>query len=252
METRPTSLDHLSGGRHDLREFVVDNALAVRQLMQALHDAGVQVHLHADDGSVYPTTVWTLDSQRETLVFAADGDPAVLERLLAASDVVAVAYLDNVKLQFDVADLVVVRGPQSATLGASFPAVVWRFQRRGTFRAKAGVRAPAQVRLQLPGRADGLVALRLLDVSQGGCALRMPPDLPPPAPGTSFAQVSLELDGATRIATGLLVQHVTPLADGAAGTRLGCAFAGMPPQSARTLQRWIDDAQRRTRFITLG
>ncbi len=251
MDTKPIPLDQVAAGPHDLRDFLVDNALAVRQVMQALHDAGAQVHLNAASGAVYTTTVWTLDTQRETLVFATDGDPAVLERVLAASDVVAVSYLDNVKLQFDVTDLVVVRGPQSATLGASFPQVVWRFQRRGTFRAKASPRTPAQVRLRHPKQPGPVVALRLLDVSQGGCAVLLPADLPPVEPGTSFSEVALELDGATRLTTGMLVQHVTPVGDTAVGLRLGCAFAGMAPDSIRSLQRWIDNAQRRMRFLTI-
>lgn len=252
METSPIPIDQVAAGHHDLRDFLVDNALAVRQLMQALHDAGAQVHLNAASGAVYTTSVWTLDTQRETLVFAADGDPAVLERVLAASDVVAVSYLDNVKLQFDVTGLVLVRGPQSATIGASFPQVVWRFQRRGTYRAKASPRTPAQVRLRHPMQPDRTLALRLLDVSQGGCAVLLPADLPSVEPGTSFTEAALELDGATRLTTGLLVQHVTPAGDAAAGLRLGCAFSAMPTASLRSLQRWIDNAQRRMRFLTIG
>lgn len=252
MDTLPTSLDLLAARHGSLRDFRVDAPPEIRHLLQALHDGAVHVHLHASTGVTYTTTVWTLDTQREVMLFAADGEDARLTQLLQDPDVTAVAYLDSVKLQFDVGDLMVVRGLQTGTLRASFPQVMWRFQRRSAFRQKSTMRGHALVRLRHPHMPEMALELRLLDVGIGGCALLLPHDVPALEPGTLFNRVAVELDPVTRIDTGLRLHHVTSLGEEAPGVRLGCSFFGLHADSARTLQRWLDQAQRRTRFVSLG
>jgi c-di-GMP-binding flagellar brake protein YcgR len=252
MDTLPTPLEHLAARHGSLRDFRVDAPLEIRNLLQSLQDGAIHVHLHASSGVTYTTTVWTLDSQREILMFAADGEDSRLSQLLQDSDVVAVAYLDSVKLQFDVGDLMVVRGMQSATLRASFPQVLWRFQRRTAFRQRSTMRGHAVVRLRHPQMPDMSLELRVLDVSIGGCALLMPHDVPALEPGTAFNRVTVELDPVTRLDTGLRLHHVTSLGQEAPGVRLGCSFFSLQTDAVRTLQRWLDQAQRRTRFVTIG
>jgi flagellar brake protein len=229
----------------------VDTPQEIRKLLRTLQDGAVHVHLHSSTGVSYTTSVWTLDSQREILMFTTDGEDGRLSELLQDSDVVAVAYLDSVKLQFDVGGLMVVRGLQSATLRAAFPQVLWRFQRRSTFRQRSTMRGHAIVRLRHPQMPDMSLELRLLDVAIGGCALLLPHDVPSLESGTVFNRVALELDPVTRVDTGLRLHHVTLLGDQAPGARLGCAFFDMPADSKHTLQRWLDQAQQRTRLVTL-
>ena len=106
------------------------------------------------------------------------------------------------------------------------------------------------------------LALRVLDLSLGGCALRLPDDVPMLAPGTRLGGVTIELDLNTRLHVELTLQHVTHLGpaaedgmqgmhDGAGtpgGARLGCEWRLQRLDDERTLQRWIDQAQVRLRM----
>lgn len=95
------------------------------------------------------------------------------------------------------------------------------------------------------------LALRLIDISAGGCALLLPHDVPPMAPGIQIADVQIELDVETRFTLALALRHVTALPADNQGVRLGCEWVTLPPGAERLLQRWIDLTQRRRRLMSL-
>lgn len=236
------AIDEEQGGR---KEFRVDHPLAIRQIMRSLHDATIEVRLHTSVGVALATTVWTLDSDRQVLHFSVDEFDPALPSTLADSDVVAVAYLDEIKVQFDIQDLVLVRGETSATLRASFPPVIYRFQRRSTYRVRAQGRSGPVARFRHPQLADMQLELRVLDMSLSGCALLLPLNIPPIEPGTLFNRVRIELDAMTQLDTGLRVHHVSSLGSRDQGMRLGCSLAGLAGDSLRLLQRYVHQAERR-------
>jgi c-di-GMP-binding flagellar brake protein YcgR len=111
---------------------------------------------------------------------------------------------------------------------------------------------------------DMLLALRMLDVSIGGCALWLPGDVPPLQAGTRLGDLQVELDAETRFSAPATLQHVTSLGHGseppertpagvaqavAAGVRIGCEWLALPGPAERVLQRWIDRAQQRQRLL---
>ncbi len=65
-----------------------------------------------------------------------------------------VGYLDNVKLQFDVHDLVLVRGARASALSARCPRELFRFQRRNAFRVRPLLRSAPMARLRHPTMPD--------------------------------------------------------------------------------------------------
>jgi c-di-GMP-binding flagellar brake protein YcgR len=97
-----------------------------------------------------------------------------------------------------------------------------------------------------------LLPLRVIDVSIGGCALFVPNDVPPLQPGTALTSVRIELDPDTRFETGLQLQHVTAIQPGQRGVRIGCEWMRLPASAERTLQRYIDQTQKRRRLLSLG
>jgi c-di-GMP-binding flagellar brake protein YcgR len=78
----------------------------------------------------------SLDVEQRRINLAADDNNPLLGQLIDCNEAVAVAYLDSVKLQFDLTDLVLVRGARSCALQASLPRVLYRFQRRGAYRVR--------------------------------------------------------------------------------------------------------------------
>jgi c-di-GMP-binding flagellar brake protein YcgR len=93
--------------------------------------------------------------------------------------------------------------------------------------------------------------LRVLDVSAGGCALFVPADVPPIEPGRTIAGVQVELDGDTRFTAALRIQHVSKIQSHDRGVRLGCEWTPLDSGAARSLQRYIDQTQKRRRLLQL-
>jgi c-di-GMP-binding flagellar brake protein YcgR len=213
-------------------------------------DGVVPLNLSASDGSAYTTTLWTLDPAAGRLSFTADMNaPAVLD-IVEADECAAVAYLDRVKVQFDVTDLVVVQGHKASVLQARFPREMYRFQRRNTFRVRTVERTSPTASFRHPGIPDMSLALRVLDVSIGGCALLQPANVPALQPGATIKGVRLSLDAETQIDAGLMLHHVTSTGAENGSVRLGCEIVGLNPTAQRTLQVYIDQTQKRRRMMS--
>ncbi len=250
-DTQPAELDATSD--HDCwAPFRVPNADARLALLRELRDGSVPLSVSAPGGSLLRTTIWAMDTTQRRLNFSVEDSNPHLHPLVESDEAVAVAYLESVKLQFELCNLILVRGARACTLQADLPNDIYRFQRRRAFRVRAPQRHAPSARLRHPALVDMALSLRLLDVSLGGCALWLPDDVPHLQAGTLLGEVQIELDGDTRFSTGLVVQHVSAIAPGEHGVRLGCEWVALAGMAERTLQRWIDLAQKRRRLLSLS
>ncbi len=251
METMPMPLEALGAGPGGLDEFRISAPREIAAMLRQLYDGNVTLSLNAADGSVVRGTVWTMDSERGSLGLGIDaGDPA-LHALLECQEVVIVGYLDSVKLQFDIHNLVLVRGPNASVLSGSFPREMFRFQRRSAYRVRPAMRSMPTARLRHTDIAEMQLTLRVLDVSLGGCALFLPQDVPPMQPGGVMNQVQIELDADTRFLVNLRLQHITSLNADSQGVRLGCEFVRADAAALRSLQHFIDLTQKRGKLLSL-
>lgn len=249
--TQPAALGS-EGGIDPWAEFRVDHPREVLAILRQLRDGNVPVNLNAPDGAMLATSLWALDDERGRLNFSADPGHPQLDRLVEENEAVAVAYLDSVKLQFDVADLLLVRSLNAAALQARVPREVYRFQRRGAYRVRTPEQHAPTAGLRHPAIPEMTLALRVLDVSVGGCALFLPTNVPPIEPGSTLANVHVELDGDTRFTLSLRIHHVTKIGSHDRGVRLGCEWTRLDGAAARSLQRYIDQTQKRRRLLSLG
>jgi c-di-GMP-binding flagellar brake protein YcgR len=247
--TRPASLDDFSDD--SLEAFRVTAPAEVAALLRELLDEGAIVHLSAPDGSGYTTTVWTVDSAQNRISFSADDADPQLQALIDAGEATGVAYLDNVKLQFELQSALLVHGARACALQAALPSEIFRFQRRGSYRVRLLPRTGPSARLRHPSLPDMQLALRVLDVSTGGCAIFLPDDVPPLPPGVKLHGTRIELDADTRFDATLALHHVTSLNPQSGGVRLGCSLTDLDGNAQRALQRYIDQTQKRRRLLSL-
>jgi len=248
-DTRPAALDAL-GSDDFLAEFRVTEPGAIRALLKQLMDDVVPLNLSASDGSAYTSTLWTVDTASGRVSFTADLMAHAVHDIVEADECVAVAYLDKVKVQFDVSDLVLVQGHKASVLQARLPREMFRFQRRNTFRVRTIERTSPTASFRHPAIPDMGLALRVLDVSIGGCALLLPSNVPNLQPGAVIKGVRLSLDAETQLDVGLMLHHVTSTGAENGSVRLGCEIVGMSPTSQRALQLYIDQTQKRRRMMS--
>lgn len=261
-DTRPAELD-ATGGSDPWAQFRIGSATERLRVLRNLRDHSVPVMLHGRDGATITTTLWTLDEARQSLGFTADADERRMARLVESHEVVAVAYCDSVKLQFDLHGLVRVRGATSSALQCSLPDEVYRFQRRSAYRVRPPAYPLPVAQFRHPEQPDMELALRIIDLSIGGCALWLPDDVPPLRAGTPLGEMRCDLDTETRFTATATLKHVSALTHEpddpsggdirpAGGRRLGCEWRPAGGLAERALQCWIDQAQKRRRLLTLA
>jgi len=251
MDTRPMELDAMAAVHGSLEPYRLGAPAEVATMLRRLQEANALLNLNAPHGSVYTTTLWTADAARGVLSFAADTREPHLQALLECDEAVVVGYLENIKIQFDVDNLVLVHGANASALSATYPRELFRFQRREAFRVRPLLRDAPLARLRHPMIPEMQIALRVMDVSIVGCALLVPEDMPALEPGVTINQVHIELDLHARFECTLRLQHVTAIQPDAHGARLGCEIVRLSRDAERTLQRYIDQTQKRRRFMAL-
>jgi flagellar brake protein len=250
LDTQPAALG-AAGGIDPYAEFRIQQAREVTAILKQLVDSGVPVSLSGPDATGYTTVLWTVDAAQRRISFSADADSPQLQRLIEASEATCVAYLDAVKLQFDVNHLMLVRGAKVCALQGEIPREVYRFQRRGGYRVRTTDRGSPTAFFRHPQMPEMQLGLRVLDVSIGGCALLVPEDVPPLSAGVEIHGARIDLDADSRFDADLMLHHVTAIQTPSRGVRLGCEFMHVAPSTQRALQRYIDQTQKRRRLLAL-
>lgn len=248
QDTRPASFD-ATGGIDPFAPFRIQHRGELQALLRQVRDSGAPVVLAAPGGVSSTCTLWALDGAAERLNFSADESHPQLQTLVDADEAMAVTYLDSVKLQFELDHLVLVRGKHGVSLQAAMPDSIYRFQRRESFRVRPTARVAPHLTLRHPALPDMLVRLRILDLSVGGCALLVPSDVPELRPGLVINGVQVELDAETAFVAGLQLHHVSSFEGTEAGQRIGCEWRLLDPIAERSLQRFVNQTQKRHRLL---
>lgn len=226
---------------------VVD-APEIAALLRCLIDGQVPVTLSDRSGVSLVTALWAADDYGRLLVFNADPSKPEVQALVLAGEGEATAYVDSVKLQIDLDDLVLVHGRGASAFHARYPNELYRFQKRDSFRVQPLSHTRPTVRCAMPGQVEELRA-RVLDLSHGGMAVLWPADAATPLLGSVLGAVQLQVDPQTTVRCAVRVVHVGAV--GEQGVRLGCELFDLSVDDARALQRYIDHTQRRQRMLVL-
>ncbi len=248
QDSHSASLD-TEGGHDRWGPFRVSHPLERLRLLRLLRDGQQPLVLSGPDGSSLTATLWSVDDTRRLLTFSAQDRLPALDRIVEADEGVAVAYMDSIKLQWDLGGLLLVHGSRQASLQSQLPGSIYRFQRRTAYRVCTTHRHAPVVRLRHPGMPEMALTLRVLDLSLGGCALWCPADVPRLEPGTRLGEVTVELDATTRFTSAATLAHVSGLGPHDGGVRVGCEWNKLSPPDERALQLWIDAAQRHRRLM---
>lgn len=234
-------------------ELRLNSAVEIIALLREIQDRNLMLTLAAPQGGSYATTLLALEPDSHSLSFSADAQDSRVPALLQAQEVIAVAFLDSIRVQFQLDNLLLVNGPQGATLRADMPQEMFRFQRRNAYRVQPlGAGAPRATLNLAPPNDQELAPklhLRVLDVSMGGLALLLPPGPVRYTAGDDLGSVQVMLDRLTQLSVRLRVQHVRELHAEPQGQVLGCAFEGLSLGATRELQRYIEQTQKRRRVL---
>ncbi len=221
----------------DQNDFRVVAPSEILSLLRTLQSQSTRINLSAPNGANLSCSLTDIDLERGSLSFDVPPAGEQLQALLSANEISAVAYLEQIRLQFELEDPVLI----NSVLRCNSPGVIYRFQRRQTFRVQNSLRTP-QVRFSHPSQPDLQLSLRILDLSLGGVALFLPAEVEAFAPGCELASVQVILARDIRFRTSLRLQNSRPI-DALGNTQLGFTFTQLDAEATLFLQRYIDQTQ---------
>lgn len=225
-------------------DFRMDAPGEIMNWLRELLQSQARIQLSTPDGEAIHTVLRALDTPHGMLTMEAPQVGDTLAPVLASDELVATAFLDKIKLQFDVSGLVAIRGDGAEVLRSPVPLRLYRFQRRQAYRvASAGQLYPA-LKLANPE----LPRMRVMNVSAGGVALQWPANVVPVPQAGEEISGTLELEREVSFSILLRIQHMSD-SDQGAPHHAGCAFVSLAPTAARALQIFIDQAQKRERLM---
>ena len=233
-------------------DYRITSPVEVDDYLKRLLNANALMTLSGPGGTSYTTMLWAVDSTRGIVCFSAETGDTRLQALLETEEVVAVGYLDSIKLQFDLEGVVQVHGNGTVALNAQYPRTLYRFQRRSSFRVKPLVSSTPVAHMRHPALPDMKLDLRVLDISLGGVALFLPHNVPMVSPGVKIGQCFLDLDSDTRLEIGLLIHHVSVINPESQGARLGCELINMNGATERALQQYVNQTEKRRLALAMS
>jgi len=234
----------------DLDEFRITSPTEIASLMIRLEAERCLLSLSGPQGDVFTTLLQEVDPTHRRLQLSAEDSNDRLDAMLEQGEVTAVAYLDRIKLQFDLDGLHAVRGERGRQLRAAWPEVLFRFQRRDTFRVQPlGQKAP-MIHFRHPERSGLELHLRVLDLSLGGLGVFLPDGVPPLPTGVKISPCRLDLDDQTSLTVEMVIHHVTSIHPQTQGSKLGCELLHVE-RIDRALGDYINQTQKRRAALSL-
>jgi c-di-GMP-binding flagellar brake protein YcgR len=234
----------------ELDDYRITAAAEIQLLVQRLLDERALITLSGPQGDSHMTLLSHTDATAGTLSLSADDGDARLDELIESGELTATAYLDRIKIQFDLDGVLQVSAPRGRSLRAQWPQVIYRFQRREAFRVLPLSNHTPTAHLHHPAHPDRPLSLRVLDVSLGGVALFLPDDVPMIPAGVKLPHCRLELDDMTSLDVTLVVHHVTAIHPQTRGVRLGCELLDVD-RTDRSLGTYINQTQKRRAALSL-
>ncbi len=234
----------------NLERYWLYSKFEIDALIARLCDERVPMTVYwGGDGGFAVTQIMKVDAVRNEVHFDMPNQPQQQSQLLDAAELVCVAFVENVKLQFTV---LAPRRAASAgfpTFLSGLPERVLRLQRREYYRVRTPENVSASCLVPYSGDQGQYESLRVLDVSVGGLAMLAYPRHFDPTALATIDHCYLDLPGVGTVTVRLRVAHVETSPDGQS-RRCGCEFIDLSPQARMMLQRYvhrIDVGQRHRR-----
>lgn len=230
----------------DIENFQVYSRIEILSLLHALKERRVLVTLYFSRGEDFlVTNILSVNPEFEELVLDTGSDAARNQRLLASQRIVAVAFIDKIKVQFSAprAERTVISGRDAIRI--RLPDSVLRLQRRDFFRVSTAIVRPTRCSAASPDDPTQRLEMTVVDISSGGVGLVVEVKQLRAVPGLQLKEFRLDLGEMGIIEGTLEVRHVSEAGRGFGSRhRLGCEFTGIPGTMGALLQRYVTALER--------
>jgi len=237
----------LAGDALDYERYQVESRFEIVALLRAIAESRTAVTLYFNQGSDFiVSNILDVNPEFEALILDLGADAAANRRLLDATHVTVISFLDNIRLQFHVQRVEETVHEQLPALRIRLPEALVRLQRRNFYRVRTPVVKPIAAAFPYPLQRDKHLVMRIADLSCGGVALVSAETDPALLPGMLLQNCRIDLPEVGVLDSVLEVRNVANHVEGARSKQLryGCQFVSLPPALASAVQRYITRIER--------
>lgn len=243
MSTEPNA-PQLIDSEQDFSPYTLKTAVEVQHVLRSLIKSTAMVAVYFNnDKDFFVTTLLDVDSKNGNLIFDIGADPALNQKLLQAESCKFTASPEGIKIQFAGKKIVATKWQGNPALMMKLPERVVKLQRREFYRIQTPLADPLTCTFRHP--VQGVVKLRLFDISLGGVGLILPdPDQFELFEMYPDCRLDMRDFGDMRVTLQSRNIITMRLKGGKAMIRMGCKFVDLQSRQETTLQRLIAQLER--------
>lgn len=228
-----------------IKEFRINVPRVIRRMLVDLSDNHAPVALYsADNPEVFVLSRFqSIDDQGFELELRTDS--ARKQELLAPGRCTVVTFINDIKVQFEIAFEALAANPDLTSLRTQFPADIFRIQRRSAYRVRPPIGQTGQVTIR--GEPGSETSFELMDLSATGLSFQRQQDQPAFEIGERHEHARMELGPRVPVPCTLevrTVQKLEPVTGQPQSWRIGCQLVDMPPEVERLVQTYVQDVER--------
>ena len=228
-----------------LSEFRIGTPRAIQRLLAdlAANRAPVSLYSAANPEVFVISRLESLDD--EWLQLEIRTDSTRKRELLAPGRCTVVAFVNDIKVQFEVAFAAAEATPELVSLRTQHPAEVFRIQRRSAYRVRPPIGQTGQVTIR--GEPGTETSFELMDLSATGLSFQRRQEQQSFEIGARHEHARIELRPRVPVPCTLeikTIQKLEPVSGVPQGWRIGCALIDMPPEVERLVQTYVQDVER--------
>lgn len=216
-----------------------------------LRTGDAPVSIGVPGGPSFSASLWSVDQFHGHLHFNVGSAEQGVAQIAALPNLWGAAYLNDVKLQFQLNQAQVTPRGNEFSVRVDLPSTVYMMPRRAAVRVRQAAERTPVVRFVHPLDTEKFVEMKVMDLSLTGCALWKPAGTLGLQPGSDLRGVEVELSDEQIFFTDMRVHHVTVQTKSPAGSRIGCAWVGLSGSAKATLSDWIQPGRRRQQLVSL-
>lgn len=229
----------------DLERFAVRGRIERLAILRELVDRkSVLTAYFGDQSHFLMTSILEVNPDREELTFDGQCESTPLSSLISAGDVTVNAMLDAIRILFPSGSAEARQWQGRNAFRVQLPQVLYRLQRRESYRVETPIAYPLLCSLPIPAQAPKEVSLRVGDISLGGvCLIGQPPETLLKT-GVRIPDCTLNLPDIGMVKGRLEIVRVASFdAAGVTRRKLGCRFLGLPGSATTLIQRYVNKLQ---------
>lgn len=237
----------------EYQQYLLWNSREIAFVLRQLAARRATLVVHCDTGSrIMASSVVGVSGDDAIVFLDVSSDKRANARAVASDNLLCVTQMDGIKIQFQLGRLELTEFEGFPAFSVGAPDALLRLQRREYYRLSLPASDSLVCQFTLEPQTSRHVDAKVLDISGGGVAVRVPASESAFTVGARFEKCLLDLPEFGLVTVDLEVRNLVRLVgrNGVETLRVGCKFSQISSPTANAIHRYIMAVERKRKALT--